>query len=596
MLESMPQRGVDDVGVTRAGRALVAHRVRWTTDDARRERQPLRSTDGRVRLVYDGRVDNRDEIAAHLQVPRDATDGQLLVELIAADGPDALARCVGEFALAWWRDDGRALGLARDSLGMRPLYYAVTPRGLLWASELQALFVPGWVTRRVNERFLAEFLTTFPHALDETPFADVYRLPQAHLLEVVNARVVTRKYWSTRVLEERRVADGQAAEEFRAHLAVAVGACVRASKPVAFQLSGGLDSSSVVAMARAGGMHQPAAFSLLCPGDAAADESAYARDVAQFTGARWFPIAPAADEGNPFDYILAHESLPYHAASEPFMRPLVRGAAAEGHDVMLTGLGADQWLTPSHSRIAALVASGRLWDAARFLRDLRATRGAAGDWSWLWGAGILLLVPERIKAVGRRAAGRRDGAAWIRGEFARRTGLDERLRASFRRAPRVRDLVVRESLVRLTGGEEATIREDAERMGTHAGVELRHPYYDRRLVEFVLGLPDDLRYRHGQMKYILRLALQDVLPRAVVDRVGKADFTAASFAIVRTACGHTDWRNLRSADRGWVDADVVQKLTREFEACRTCSPACAAAAAGLWCVAALEAWLRRAFP
>ncbi len=597
MLDSM-SRGTDDIGITCSGAAVIGHRVRWTTDEARRERQPLQSSDGRVRLVYDGRVDNREELIAHLRVPGETTDGALLVEIIAREGPDALARCVGEFALSWWRDDGAELGLARDSLGMRPLYYAVTPHGLLWASELQALFVPGWIPRRVNEAFVAEFLAMVPHSIDETPFEGVYRLPQAHFLRVEGTRVAACPYWAPPVVRERQTSDQEAIDEFRSLLTASVNACLRATKPVAFQLSGGLDSTSVLGVSRALGVRQPPTFSMVFPGDPRTDETAYIEEAVRFMDAKPCMVIPETGDADPFRYVRHHEELPYHPVSEPLMGQLVAKAASEGYDVMLTGSGADQWLTLSLSRMAALLQRGRLLEFVRYVRDVRADHAEVWQWRLLFGAGVLPLIPDRVKALLRPwvAGGRRDGAPWIAAEFASRTALDQRLRASLRRAPRASDPVVQESLVRVASGEEAVIRQDAERMGTHAGVELRHPYYDRRLVEWLLALPDDLRFRERQSKYVSRKALSDLLPPAILNRGDKADFTNPMLKVVTAAYRQTDWRNLRVADRGWVDAGVVRDLQREFNATGTSEEARIRAALALWHVAALEAWLRGAFP
>jgi asparagine synthase (glutamine-hydrolysing) len=597
MLDSM-SRGTDDVGITCSGAVVIGHRVRWTTDEGRRERQPLQSSDGRVQLVYDGRVDNREELVAHLQVPSDTSDGALLVEIIAREGPDALARCVGEFALSWWRDDGTELGLARDSLGMRPLYYAVTPQGLVWASELQALFVPGWVVRRVNEGFIAEFLAMVPHSIDETPFEGVHRLPQAHLLLVDGTRVAARRYWSPSVVRERRSSDQEEIDEFRSLLTLSVKSCLRATKPVAFQLSGGIDSTSVLALGRALGVTEPAAFSMVFPGDPRTDESAFIDEAARFMGAKQFRVIPDTTDADPFRYVRPHEDLPYHPVSEPLMGQLVAQAASEGYGVMLTGAGADEWLTLSLSRMAALLRRGRVLAFARYLRDVRADYAEDWEWRLLFGAGLLPLIPERIKSLARPwvARGRRDGAPWITADLAGKTALDQRLRASFRRAPRAGDPVVQESLVRVASGEEAAIRQDAERMGTHAGVELRHPYYDRRLVEWLLALPDDLRFRERQSKYISRMALAGLMPPAILQRRDKGDFTNPMLRIMLAAYRRTDWRHLRVVERGWVDAGVVAEFERTLNATGTGEYAREHAALALWHVAALEDWFRRAFP
>ena len=595
MLDAMAHRGAEDEGLTACGCVAFGHRVRWTTNEARQERQPLASSDGRWLVTYDGRLDNPDEIRRRLDLPASFADGTLMAELVAREGPDALARCIGEYALSAWNGAERRLALVRDSLGMRPLYYAVTPRGLLWASEPQAILLTGWIDRRPHEGFIAEYLTTFPYSLEETPLAGVLRLPQAHLLEAIDGRVARRRYWSPACHAERRVSDVQAVEEFRDRLATAVRACLRASTPVAFQVSGGLDSSSIVGLASREGVRHPAAFSLVVPGDPAADETAFIDKAVRFFGATSRRFEPPADAGASFEYVLRHEDLPHLATGEPLMTELLRGASTDGHRVMLTGLGADQWLMFGLFRTAQLLQRGRVLGAARYALSLRSVLGAEWRWRSVAAAGVLPLVPEPLKARVRPWLPRRDEAPWIRPEFARRVGLDQRLRASLKRAPRVSDPVLQDSLVRLTSGEEAAVRHEAERMGTHAGIELRHPYYDRRVVEYVLSLRDDLRFRAGQSKYLSRLALADVLPPSVAQRSDKANLSGVMLTIVRAASRQTNWHALRSAELGWIDAARIQALRRDLESPGPPTPQRILAGHAVWCVAGLEAWLRRVF-
>ncbi len=557
MLDSMSHRGDDDVGVRAAGSAAAGHRVRWTTVEAQSERQPLVSADQRLHLVYDGRLDNRAEVAAVLALPSSTSDGQLLVELLGREGPRGLARAVGEFALACWCPSERRLWLARDAFGMRPLYYAVGARAVAWASELQAVLQPGWVARRPNEGFWAEYLALSVSTVDETPFADVWRLPPAHVLEVVNGQVSRWRYSTPTPLAERPQRDDGAAENFRNVLTTAVDACLRTIGQPAFQLSGGLDSSSVVMLARTRGVRSPSTFSLVYPGDPDTDESPFIDDVVGAADAGSVRLAPPVFRADAlFEPALRHQDAPGLPVGEPLMHPLLDAAAASGARAMLTGVGGDEWLNGSPFRLARLIRRGRWGAAARYAREYRDAYATGPHWFVC--AGLLPLVPVWAKQAFRSLVPRQVDAPWIVPAFARRAGLADRLRAGYDRTPAVADRVVRESLERVTSGDHVHARESLDRMGAHAGIELRHPFLDRRVVEFLIGLPDDLRFRDGQAKHVLRAALAGSLPERVRLRPDKTTLNRVLLAAVRVAAREFTWPDLRVADLGWVDAPAAR--------------------------------------
>jgi asparagine synthase (glutamine-hydrolysing) len=185
---------------------------------------------------------------------------------------------------------------------------------------------------------------------------------------------------------------------------------------------------------------------------------------------------------------------------------------------------------------------------------------------------------------------------WTTPALARRVGLAVRMRAAFDRVPGARHLVVRESLVRLTSGEGAFVRDALDRMGEAAGVELRHPFLDRRVVEFLIGLPDHLRWRQGIHRYLLRQTFGAVLPDSVRTRLDKPDIDHVVTDALRAIDPAAWLDHLEVVARGWVREDVVRDLwQRTDHAGRARQTASLEAPLALWNIFALEAWWRGVF-
>ena len=598
MLDRMADRGGDQRALrTDAGFCLGAD-IRWTTPESQQDLQPLALADPPFWLALDGRLDNRDEIIGRLGEHGARSDAYLIARWLARPHTDHAA-LIGDFALAAWDPRARRLVLVRDAIGARPLYYAETPDLIWFASSLAAMVLPEWYVREPNEGFIAEYLADAPASVDETPFAGIRRLPQGHLLEVTVSSVHRRQYWTLDLREERPIAEPDAIEEFRSVFESSLRARLRARTPVAFQLSGGLDSSTVVGVARLLGVASPDTYSLVYPDVPSADESAFIDAVARHNGARsvCWPVRPAPMQGfRVFAGASRTGDVADIATGQWVQTPLLHRIRADGHAVCLTGCGGDEWLTASLFRVPALVREGRPLEAWRFAaqyrHDPRRDPGAA----LLWRTVAAALLPGPVKALLRGLGASPAPPSWIEPALARRVGLAARMRAAFDRVSGGRHLVVRESLVRLTSGEGAFVREALDRMGEAAGVELRHPFFDRRVVEFLIGLPDDLRMRHGVHRYLLRQTFGAVLPDLVRTRLDKSDTDHVVTDALRAVDPAVWLDHLEVAARGWVRADAVRDLwERADRSGRTRHPDDLAAPLVLWNIFAVEAWLREVF-
>lgn len=591
----------DTTGQHADGPVLFHWRLRWTTPEAVTERRPAVSNDQRFAVSYSGRLDNRDELISRYGLPPGAGDGAFLAEVFSRDGASGLRQCVGDFVLAAWDRIDRRLWLARDALGHRPLYYIRDRHRVVWATDLKVLRNAAGRDLTPNAGFFAEYLCGGVVSRDETVFEAIRRLPPAHAIAFAPgvAEHTLTEYWLPETSPRAPQSDAALIAEFGDRLDVAVRACTRMHGSVAAELSGGLDSSSIATLATASIGAPPATYSMVFPGTPFAldgevlDESAHVDVMVAALGAtsRRHDVRLTTDT-DVLRVMRAHDDLPDWPNADLVRWPMARQAAADGHRVLLTGLGGDQWLTGSVARLPHLVRQGRLLEAWRFFRSAYQRDGLEALPGPLVTRLAVAAAPRWAKRAFRAIRPAQPWPDWLQPSFIADTNLPARLRVLPSRVAAVSDAVLRDSLTRLASGEELLMREHAFRTGDDAGVEMRHPFFDRRLVEFVLALPDDLRFRDGVTRYILRQAIGPRLPQSIAARRDKGDSTILlSHALSRVLPGMS-LRSLRVADAGWVDGDRVRAACAPFVSGNVDAHVPVGSDGAIWSVIAVELWLR----
>jgi asparagine synthase (glutamine-hydrolysing) len=398
-----------------------------------------------------------------------------------------------------------------------------------------------------------------------------------------------------------RRSDADLIEEFRSQFHHAVRATLGGETRVAAHLSGGLDSTSVVGTATGFGVTVDS-YSLVYPTMPVAidgemlDETPFVDAAVRATGVRsvrFDPLGPGGIGRDDFLRVLtAHGELPDAPTSDALTFPLFARAAADGHRVLLTGIGGDMWLTGSVSRLPWLIKRGRLVEAIRFVRAARDAQALDASWALIRAHLRVRFTPEWIKRGFRRLRTPRPWPRWLRQEFTDRVDLGARLGRLSAGVPRVDDDVLQHSLLRLSLSESVLSRESLFRGAADAGLDVRHPMLHRPFVEFVMTLPDDLRMRDGGTRYILRRALARELPDVIRTRHSKGDATTIiGVAIAQVLRGGP----LRggTARRGWIDPAMVAPLIASVAA-QSLTRRPDGADELLWALVAVDEWLESA--
>ena len=521
-----------------------------------------------VWLIFDGRLDNRGELAAALKAAADESDAELALLAFVTWGPAAPAHFLGDFAFAAWEPAERRLTLARDTAGVRMLMYREGPGWIAFASAVDLLAVIPPVPAP-NEGMLAEHLTAFIVHTRETVFRDIWRVPPAHRLVATARHHALQRYWQPepdRVLAD--ATDEEYEEHLRAVLTDAIAARLRANGPAGVMLSGGVDSSAVTAIAaglqRANGVAATAIESFSISIGGAGDERAFFEAVTSQYGIAAHRLETALPRRGQFREEAARDlevpAFP-HAPTLDRLRALARD---RGVRVLLTGMGGDDWLGASQWAMADLLTRGRWIALASRLREEAAADDFPG-WTLALHAATWPWLPAPARRTVRRVLGRERNASWIEPAFASRVSLADRVA---RRPPPLRfPTFEQEDLWQEgTGGTLVHAIESAGRGVAHAGIDHWHPYFDRRVIEFGLALPADQRWRHGRAKDLLRRAMAPLLPATVVGRATNpsADHVLAqAIAAESTADEIGTWAVVR---RGWAKAAELQRLYAEADA------------------------------
>ncbi len=516
------------------GSALLRTLLRVTPEDAL-DRQPLVDPASRDVLVFDGRIDNRDELARELgiaaaEVVRMA-DSELVQRACLCWDVEAVDHLLGDFALAVWQPTRRRLWLARDPVGHRPLFWHRQPGFFAFATLPKALFAIPGVPRAICEERLADHLALLPHRGPESFFKDVFRIEPGTLLILDDGRPSVRRYHSFDDIAPLRLArDEDYVEALREQLDRAVGSRLRALGPIATQLSSGFDSATVTAVAArllaARNQSLIAYTAVPREGFAGANERGRHGDegpgakalAARFPNIEHVLIRP---DGRSIvagiqDHLQRHDSSPRNPCNMTWADAINEDAARRGVKAILVGQRGNMTISyDGLPRLGALVGSGRWLEWRREMAAVH--RVQKRRWRGLLALSFGPFMPRPLWAFGQKLRGRGTDLGEYTAfhpEFAERAQPLERARSkgwdlSYRPWADGRQMRIA-VLGRVDPGEHFAAT------NVMSGLELRDPLADIRLISFCLSVPDRQFLHEGQDRWLLRRLMQDVLPPEIL--------------------------------------------------------------------------------
>jgi len=581
MTASLIHRGPDAQGALLLDGVAFGH-TRLAIVDIAAGAQPMTDPDTGVTVVFNGEIFNHVELREQLRARyrfRTSCDTEVILAAFLAHGIDCVQGFNGQFAFALWDPRDRSLWLARDRVGVRPLYYCVAGAGLAFASEAKALFAGGWVRPELDPLALKETLQLWSPVAPRSAFANVMTLPPGCVARWHGAHLAIRRYWELDLDEERidrSLTDDQAEAQLNELLTDAIRIRLRADVPVAAYLSGGVDSSLICAMAQSqlGGSLQTFSMGFDQP---RYDEREFQSEVAVALGTRHHAAAVSQREiGELLPAAVAQaEQVLLRTAPAPLLKLSAR-VRAHGTKVVLTGEGADElfwgydlfretairqfWARQPRSEVrprllARLDPSGDLGrQPAAMLRQF-------------YGTGLdEIAAPDSSHRIRWAASGR--VARFLAPAFAESVGLHDPARelaesfpAGFGRWPPLARAQYLEMQTLLSG---YLLSSQGDRMLMGNSVEGRYPFLDHRLIEFAGRLPARMKLRGTREKFILRRLARRFLPARVAARAKFPYRAPVAEALVGPAA-HPWSRELLSREAldrsGIFDGEKIGRLT-----------------------------------
>jgi asparagine synthase (glutamine-hydrolysing) len=586
MRDTLTHRGPDDAGLYLDAGVGLGHR-RLSIVDLGGGRQPMANEDGRVWIVFNGEIYNHRDLRPELEERghryRTASDTETIIHLYEERGARAVERLSGMFSFAIWDSARRELLLARDRLGIKPLYYALEDDGTLYfASEIKALIEARGGAPEINYSALPDYLANHAPSGEETLFGGFKRLLPGHTLMWRDGRIEVRKYWDLSFARNGHPAlsDRGAIEQWTELFREAVRSHLMADVPLGVFLSGGVDSSAIAAV-MSGMSREPIKTFSVGFAERDANELEYARMVARAFDTDHHEVIVSPEE---FFAVLPrliwHEDEPLgHPASAPLY--FVSELAARHVKVVLTGEGSDE-LMAGYYRYWKTVYNLSL--GARYHGwTPEALRGAARDVidSLPIGSALrhrlsrtfLSRTPdiESLYLDNFAVFSREQQLGLLTPEAKRRVGAPAHMDpyVTARRLLAQSDATT--TLNRLLYADTKTYLHELlmkqDQMSMAASLESRVPFLDHTLVEFTARLPERMKLRRLTTKYVLRRSMKKNLPEPILTRP-KMGFPAPIGAWFRGAYRSVidDYAlGARSRDRGVFDPVFVRNLVAEHQ-------------------------------
>jgi len=583
MIGAITHRGPDAQGFLVDGHAALGH-ARLSIIDLTQGGQPMATADGSVWLTFNGEIFNYLELRRDLVVRgrrfRTNSDTEVILQLYEEFGADCVERLNGDFAFALWDRKHNRLMLARDRMGVRPLYYATGKAGLFFASEVKALLcVPG-IAAEIDPVALDQIFTLWCPLAPRTPFIGISELPPAHVLIATGDQTIVRPYWKLEFPDDVDTAlgrnEGAIAEELRELLTDAVRIRLRSDVPVGAYLSGGLDSSIVAAIAKTIVPAQLRTFSVTFE-STEFDESAHQQAMTAALGTDHdSTLCTTAEIARIFPAVIRHTERPILRTAPAPLFALSRLVHDKGFKVVLTGEGADEvfagydlfkeasirrfcarqpqsrfrpaLLRRLYSYLPGLQGQSQKYLESFFGRDLDQTEDL-----------LFSHLPRFRTTASTKIFFSQDLRQSLRGYDAL-AELRDRLPLSFGRWHPLSQAQYLETSYLLPG---YILSSQGDRVAMANTVEGRFPFLDHRVVEFAARIPPSLKLRGLREKHILRQTMQALMPPNIGSRSKQPyrapdaeSFTGASMPAYVGDC--LSGAEIKAA--GYFNADAVEKL------------------------------------
>jgi len=574
MAESVAHRGPDANNIWQDGAIALGHCMLQTTPESLGEKLPYADNNTGNVITSDARIDNREDLAKQLGLTERLKSGIPDSQLILVAYNKWAEKCVdyllGDFAFAIWDAKRQHLFCARDNFGVKPFYFYFSDNNFVFGSEIRQVAEHPFVSLRLNEGMLAEYLTNYSISKDETHFTDIKRLPAAHYIVVNSHQLNINSYWELK--PQKRIwykNDDEYVEHFLEIFGDAVRCRLRSAKKVGAYLSGGLDSSSIVGMAYylddCKYNSNIEIFSLSLPGRDC-DETKYINSVIKKWNCPHHIIR--IHEYQQVDW-LRHINQTLEFPDPPnltMLDPLMKEVGSNDIHIMLSGLGGDELFSGSPFGYLDLLRRRKI---KQFVEEYKYNTQSGINKALTRAAANILwpIIPKSIRGKLLFIKAKPHFPPWVSNRTIEQ--IEQRIRVNKKNiGMEYTNLSDKNIFTYLMNPWIANVFELSDRYSSYYHVENRYPLYDRRLVEFALAIPEYERSRQDITKYILRKAGKYLLPQSVIKRTDKAEFSSAFVEAIRKKEQKEGIRFQELCQKGFVSNEKIlsDKFSQFFEA------------------------------
>jgi asparagine synthase (glutamine-hydrolysing) len=575
MLGTIRHRGPDDEGVYLAGQVGLGHR-RLSIIDLSSGHQPLSNENGTIWIVFNGEIYNYRDLRNFLlskgHVFKTQTDTEVIVHLYEELGAQCLEKLRGMFAFAIWDENKKTLFLARDRVGIKPLYYCLTKNSLLFASEIKAILADPAVDREIAPEIIDRFLTFLYVPGEETLLKGICKLAPGHYLLLKNGRPEIRQYWDLQFSKPERIPSLKDAEgQLLSLLAETVEQHMIADVPVGVLLSGGVDSTAVLSFAAERTDKEISSYTVGFSDSTVADERPYAKLAAETFGSRHYEMTISANDFADF--------MPRYVwhMEEPVCEPpaialyYISKLAREHVKVLLSGEGGDEAFA-GYSNYRNI---GWLERLKRVFPPLNGTTawGLSAANSWLHSPRIAKYAPLMNVQFPNYYYSRTSNPFLYSGNglgelytsnFAGSIEKERTIEPLRKLFTNVKDQGVLDQMLYID--TKTWLPDDllikADKMTMANSVELRVPLLDHKVLEFAASLPSHYKVKGFTTKRILKETLSKRIPQRILDRK-KVGFPVPYGSWLRNECKDVIWSVLtdrQTTQRGYFERKAIERL------------------------------------
>ena len=528
MNKRLAHRGPDGSAIWCDGPIAFGHQMLLTTNESLHEKLPFHDEKTDLIITADARIDNRKELSSELDIEdkMEISDSYFILKSYEKWGEKCPEHLLGDFAFAIWDNKENTLFCARDHIGVKPFYYYLSDDMFVFGTEIKALFQVPRVPHEVNELKIAYHLMKVITDKVLTFYEKIYCLPAAHLLTVNQNLNKNEKYWELN--PKSRIILNSDEEYIATFLEIfeeAVNCRLRSAFPIGFELSGGLDSSSVVSMAKyilnKENSHQKDinTFSMIFNDFPQVDESYYINKVIDTGGIK--PHLICSNKISPLkqiNTILWHQEQPSYNPNMSILWNMYKKMQDSGVRIVLGGDGGDEIISHGTNYFRDLALSWQWKKLAREIKNFSEHTNKNFS-NTLIKLVILPIIPTNLKNFVNNyfdQSNQNSNKLILDTKFAEMMGGEKYLRGltfyslikEVKTAREFHHFIIDKT------SHQSTL-EMQDKILSNFFIEPRNPFFDKRLIEFCYAIPNEMKFRLGWDRYIQRVSMQDILPKDI---------------------------------------------------------------------------------